>query len=328
MSLYENIKCPVCKNEFVDGDDIVVCPVCGTPHHRDCYNMIGHCVNQGLHESGYTFKQEQKDKVKKIELENTPQKKESNVYYQPSDDNSNHQGEAPQAEQAPPVFFAPPVDQESKKYNDDKSTIDGFSVSDIAGVVRIKPGYFVPKFKALADKKVKFSWNGSGFIFGSLYLLYRKMFKEGMAVFAVILSLFYGSNALIFKFAPNFTQAVKDLASSSLSGLYPTNEQMQSIMHTSDVKTAVMITYGTIALIILVHFIVGIMANGIYKKSVFNIIKKVDEQLDDDNFAQPKIFIADSNVPKDQLRKMFFARRGGVSFFAPSMAVMLLLLIL
>ena len=34
MSIYNNCVCPVCKKQFEDGDDIVVCPECGTPHHR------------------------------------------------------------------------------------------------------------------------------------------------------------------------------------------------------------------------------------------------------------------------------------------------------
>lgn len=41
MSLYENQKCPVCGVAFKSGDDIVTCPECGTPHHRQCYEKSG-----------------------------------------------------------------------------------------------------------------------------------------------------------------------------------------------------------------------------------------------------------------------------------------------
>ncbi|MDR1755317.1 MAG: hypothetical protein LBR74_10565 [Eubacterium sp.] len=56
MALYSGIKSPCCDKEFSDGDDIVVCPQCGTPHHRDCYAAKGECVNRRLHEIGYIWK--------------------------------------------------------------------------------------------------------------------------------------------------------------------------------------------------------------------------------------------------------------------------------
>lgn len=34
---YRGQHCPICGKEFCDGDDIVVCPECGTPYHRECY---------------------------------------------------------------------------------------------------------------------------------------------------------------------------------------------------------------------------------------------------------------------------------------------------
>ena len=38
---FENQVCPVCEEKFKENDEIVVCPECGTPHHRDCYNNLG-----------------------------------------------------------------------------------------------------------------------------------------------------------------------------------------------------------------------------------------------------------------------------------------------
>lgn len=60
MADYRNEKCPVCGEIFSDGDDIVVCPECGTPHHRECYFEKGECANKSLHESGYSWEPEQK----------------------------------------------------------------------------------------------------------------------------------------------------------------------------------------------------------------------------------------------------------------------------
>ncbi len=56
MADYRNCTCIACKNEFEPDDDIVVCPECGTPYHRDCWNEHGRCINTKLHESGEAWK--------------------------------------------------------------------------------------------------------------------------------------------------------------------------------------------------------------------------------------------------------------------------------
>lgn len=52
---YTNEVCPVCKEKFSENDDIVVCPVCGLPHHRVCYKVKDRCENEGLHSSGFKW---------------------------------------------------------------------------------------------------------------------------------------------------------------------------------------------------------------------------------------------------------------------------------
>ena len=43
MFFYEGYTCPVCGEKFKESDDIVACPECGAPHHRDCWKKEGHC---------------------------------------------------------------------------------------------------------------------------------------------------------------------------------------------------------------------------------------------------------------------------------------------
>lgn len=52
---YNNQTCPVCGEVFDQNDDIVVCPECATPHHRECWASNGKCANTELHESGYIW---------------------------------------------------------------------------------------------------------------------------------------------------------------------------------------------------------------------------------------------------------------------------------
>ena len=46
---YKIYKCPVCNIQFDDDADVVVCPECGTPHHRECYIQNGKCINADKH---------------------------------------------------------------------------------------------------------------------------------------------------------------------------------------------------------------------------------------------------------------------------------------
>lgn len=52
MQRYFGIECPVCNKPFTQSDDIVVCPVCGGPHHRECYADIGECAFKENHKEG------------------------------------------------------------------------------------------------------------------------------------------------------------------------------------------------------------------------------------------------------------------------------------
>ena len=52
MGKYTGIPCAACGRLFEEGDDIVVCPVCGAPHHRECYEKLGHCALEERHALG------------------------------------------------------------------------------------------------------------------------------------------------------------------------------------------------------------------------------------------------------------------------------------
>lgn len=51
-------RCVYCGMDFngADGNDIVFCPDCGTPVHRECWREHGKCPNEELHASGYQWK--------------------------------------------------------------------------------------------------------------------------------------------------------------------------------------------------------------------------------------------------------------------------------
>ena len=58
MAKYTGYTCMACQQKFQDGDDVVVCPECGTPYHRACWVKNGQCINTELHASGGSWMQE------------------------------------------------------------------------------------------------------------------------------------------------------------------------------------------------------------------------------------------------------------------------------
>lgn len=52
---YKGCKCASCHKPLKEGDDIVICPECGAPYHRACYDALGECVFRAKHGSGFEY---------------------------------------------------------------------------------------------------------------------------------------------------------------------------------------------------------------------------------------------------------------------------------
>lgn len=76
---YINEICQGCGKVIQSDDDIVVCPECGTPQHRECYNAEHKCVNEHLHSDEYEWKpKHQEEMAEPTETVNFEAKKEEN----------------------------------------------------------------------------------------------------------------------------------------------------------------------------------------------------------------------------------------------------------
>lgn len=64
---YSDYKCDGCGRVFQNDDDIVVCPECATPQHRECYKEKGGCVNAHLHAEGFQWQGEKQLSEKPVQ---------------------------------------------------------------------------------------------------------------------------------------------------------------------------------------------------------------------------------------------------------------------
>lgn len=343
MPDYKKYKCPVCNKQFKDGDDIVVCPECGTPHHRECYKLTGHCVNQGLHKSGYSFIDSEKEKLKTEEQKETAKSFEGeysgDYYYSPDDDFvAQAKKEVQEKKQASTDndntdggFFSIPTIQVDESFYKMRGTIDGLSISDIAATVRTNVSRFIQIFKKQSKTKKKAGWNWAAFFFGSFYLLFRKMYKQGVAFFCLAMTSIIAGEAFILKFAPKYVSAVQDFVTqyaSNPSGI--STADAQKLLTTSDAINAQKIMYIILAVMLLLRIIEAIFADYFYKGTVASIIKKVTQQLDEGaSFSQAALFFGqDKELDQTQMRRMYLANKGGVTLFAPFLAYFIMYILI
>ncbi len=169
MSLKENNpSCALCHAYLFEEDDVVYCPICGAPHHRECYNSIGHCALESTHGTDKQY-----DKL--IEVKNKPeQAADKTDTYTPGDEFFKN---------LPQIDFLGGVAA-------DEIIEDGITAKEVRNFVISNTARYIPKFKSLS-KTQKASWNFMAFFFPSQWFLSRKMYKAGIltAVITIICSL-------------------------------------------------------------------------------------------------------------------------------------------
>ena len=323
MSLYENIKCPVCGNAFAEGDDVVTCPDCGTPHHRECYQELGKCANKNLHGTDFVFnREEEKDDNQSANQtdigdyyigENADNVQAAEIADEPVQQNNSDEGnnyKIPPQVNIPRSFIAERINEE----------IDGTKVSDLMAVVSVNPFKFLPKFR----KNKKLNWNWSAFIFGPYYFFFRKMHFQGI----IIMALRFVCNLIV---SAVYYDAISFVGNSMMS-IYSLEDktqmyaEFQKIAAAPEYQKAMTAYLIIIAATIVLHIISALIVDGIYRKKVINIVKKVDEKVEmGESFSIIGLAMEnESSMNQGELRKLLLARQGGVSVFAPIIAIMVL----
>lgn len=322
MFLYENDICPVCSKRFEKGDDIVTCPECGTPHHRECYKDFGGCKNRSLHGTDFVYKRGSASSALKTDrsIKYSPFLTESPVeedeYYRPENDEGIEYNEID--ENAAETVEAVP---ENHTYEEAVDEIDGVKTEDLTSVVAVNAVKFLPKFK----RNKRFNWNWSALIFGPYYLFFRKMYVQG----AVFMALDYGIQFLIsaiFMSAGNaFAKAVANVKTVD-DYLAAWQAFMSDPEYTNYMTASAIIIAGTV----IIHIICALLADSLYRKKVFNIINVVEEKLKmGENFSLIGPMAAmESNMSQKDMRKIFLSRQGGVSTMAPLLAIITIQLLL
>lgn len=355
MPSYENEKCPVCGEKFKDGDDIVTCPECGTPHHRECYKKIGHCINEDKHASGYEFKKTGVSSNAQNVSSESAEKQSAPVgtYFDPNASNNENQNNQNTADSksntkkcvscgadinknAPfcnkcgarqPVqnsnnatapFAQPFISNVKTGFENSDLKIDGEKAEDVAGVV----GSNVPRFMSKFTSGKKVGWNWAGFIFGPYYLFFRKMYKEGSIFLALQLIVSLVAQGVYAKPYAKFMNFITSNASEiSSNGLSDNLLNQFDKIYEQILPMAVIIFAANVIL----HIVIALFSDSFYKTKVIKTVKDINQKLDEGSmFEQMMPFAGGQNLSQDDMKKMYLGKMGGTSIFTPVLAFFVL----
>ncbi len=192
---YTGYKCESCGEKFGRDDDIVVCPECGTPYHRSCWQKEGRCINTELHESNVSWKTDMESKSESTEdvrCRNCGRELRGDQLFcdncgAPTDfylkskgfairdksDGMDANGSDTMAQTIYPymINYSDPL----CGFNPEEEFGDGLTMKDMGDFVGTSTHYYLPKFKLMKTGKFKVSMNIPALFFPEMYFAYRKM---------------------------------------------------------------------------------------------------------------------------------------------------------
>ena len=208
MGNYLGVKCPVCSKRFAQADDVVVCPLCGAPHHRHCYAEKGECVFAADHISGKEWRPPACEATEDAGSKEQGTKacgrcgSASPMYAlfcqicgQSLGGQAGSSGSAGQqsghkinpGEPHQAAYWYPPYDPGSQggKTKDPYSGVDAaqtigkLAAKDIAVFVGPNYSYFLNRFRQIENEGRNIQPNLSAMLFNFFYYFYRRMYMVG-----------------------------------------------------------------------------------------------------------------------------------------------------
>ena len=196
-------ECPVCKKKFTDKDDLVVCPDCGAPYHRTCYQENGQCVFTEKHGTGFEWTPPRSEKeVAGAVCGNcgtscaaedrfcrscgAPLNQQPGTTAAPKGENTFDYSQLYNNTYTPPES----TQQEQNPFEaelDPTSLVEGIPVADWAAYIGPSHHLYVMLFKQMELLQRKAAISFSAMVFGPFYFMYRKAWKPALIFTALML---------------------------------------------------------------------------------------------------------------------------------------------
>lgn len=316
---FSGVKCVYCNNAFTENDDVVVCPECGSPHHRDCWKEKGECANTHLHEDGFSWifpeelkpKEEKKPDPKTASPTDFRFKNGENAVVCPHCQALNYGNDALCIKCRKPLNGENkdiPHDERTERYLDEENMydyyerfgglrpdimIDGIPALEYVDYIgEKKSGKYLRRFATMERFDRKISVSICALFFGPVWFLYRKMFKEGLIYMLAILIL-TGVQAWCSITEPikEFYTEVGTLYSGIMNGeisldefdelLEELEENVTNINSTQTDQAKYVIGEIANALTLVLNLAMAFVANYLYKRKIQADIMKIRTECSD-----------------------------------------------
>lgn len=276
---FTNYKCPVCTKVFEQGDDVVVCPECGAPHHRECYEKIGRCFFEDRHKAGFSFEEDTERAEEQLtECNNCGHENPKATFYceecgYPLGERDQKQtqggGKSP-FEQGSPFNVQAAVTDPMAGVSPETPLADGVTAGEAARFVGKNTPYFMLVFNKIKTYKTS-RFNFAAFLFSGAYLLYRKMTAIGIAITAAMLATMAVESVIIL--SPEY-QSLYSSALGAISSGYLNASSLSTMFS----RQELLFLYSPLAMTFLqgiIMLLCGFLANRWYYKLCVKRIKTV-----------------------------------------------------
>lgn len=268
----EKISCVVCNAYLFEEDDVVHCPVCGAPHHRECYNKIGKCAMEEYHgtENEYRKPENESEIIKETESETVTCSICKEKF--PKDEPKCPKCSAPQFSKIGSFQFFDFLGGIPKDFKIEED----ITANEAKKFVIANTHRYIPKFASL-NKSNKGSWNWLAFLFPACWFLSRKMYKSGIIL---------GLLTIISSF---FSYPLSNILVTSMpSGTYAESVQwMMSQMPQIDSNVLIFAVLGSL-LLLTIRIICGVFGDWFYRQHVVKTIREIKSNSEDIDFDYRK----------------------------------------
>ena len=227
------MSCAMCGEPFDEESDVVVCPACGAPHHRDCWKETGHCACEEKHAEGYEWHPE-KMYIGDVKF---PPDSEKEPLASGDDETARCPNCGKMTKKSEkyceycgyykyvePDSFADMSDEarlEELFPFDPAEKIQGVPAGDYKRFVGRMWIYYIPRFLRMSRSKSPVSFNITAFFTHGFWFVSRRMYLPGIAMIMSVIasSLYQAYFASVFEGLSGNRLALGYMISLVLSGL-------------------------------------------------------------------------------------------------------------
>lgn len=290
---YTGKKCPVCSRKFTSDDDVVVCPKCGAPYHRECYEKEGKCIFADLHRDNEAWHDETENTESQRETEKTKQCKfckhmnsENAVYCEKCGHSfieypnmyGDDENQDPNFGGFPGYMGGMPLQIDLMSGVKPEEDFDGVTGEEIAKYVKSNTIYYMGIFKRIKDKG-KSRFNFAALLFGGGWMLYRKQYLLGTIFTLIMAFLEIASNFVMAFYSASILNGVAEVLKSQYANGYTFDIFMNELMtRSADQVIVALLPYVMSFLNFAIMIVLGFTANRIYYKHTIKQIKRIKAQ--------------------------------------------------